>query len=152
MPLCPCTDNCKVSSLHETTKSSINCNQLLSSAESFAVQLNGGFGRAHHADASTEVRCQTVEHTPRPDLRCPEWSATQASFDTATLLLGPFPHGFSRANVHPRWILKSFKNGAQVVVVTHRCDDLATKKHVFWSFQFTAKSKCPIGHVFTRMY
>jgi hypothetical protein len=69
MLLCLCTDNCKVATLHETTKSSINCNQHISSTESFAVQLNKGFGRAHHADASTEVHCQTAEHTPRPEMR-----------------------------------------------------------------------------------
>ena len=96
------TERSKVETLQENEKSSFTWSEHLSSTESFAVQLNGGFGRAHHADASTEVHCQTVQHTPRPDLRCPEWSATHASFDTATLLLGPFPHGFSLANVHPR--------------------------------------------------
>jgi hypothetical protein len=100
MLLCPCTDNCKVATLHATTKSSINCNEHISSAERCMQKLIEGFGWAHHADASTEVHCQTVEHMTRSALRSPERSAKYASSDRATLLLQPFPNGFVRAKVH----------------------------------------------------
>ena len=54
-------------------------------------KLNEGFGRVHDAGAPKEAHYQTVEHTPRYAMRCPRWSAKNASSDTATLLLRPFP-------------------------------------------------------------
>jgi hypothetical protein len=99
MLLCPCTDNCKVATLHATTKSSLPCNEHLSSEKRCMQKLNEGFGRVHDAGASKEAHYQTVEHTPRYAMRCPRWSAKNASSDTATLLLRPFPHGFLHAQM-----------------------------------------------------
>jgi len=62
-------------------------------------KVNGGFGRAHHADASTEVYRQAVYHSPRYAMSCPEWSAKNASSDAATLILRAFPNGFLHAKV-----------------------------------------------------
>jgi hypothetical protein len=95
------TDNCKVATLHATTKSSINCNEHLSSAEHGITKLNGWFDQAPSQGASTAVLFQTVAHMPRCAMRCLKCSAKYASFDTATLLLGSFLHGFLCGNV--RW-------------------------------------------------
>jgi hypothetical protein len=94
------TVNCKVATLRATSKSLITCNEHLSSAEHCIEQLVGWFDQAQSRGASTAVYCQTVERTQRCAMRCPEWSAKHASFDPATLLLRPFPHGFLRAKVH----------------------------------------------------
>jgi hypothetical protein len=90
MMLCPCTDNCKVTTLHATTKSIITCNEHLSSVEHCMQIMNEGFGQAHHADASTSVHCQTVEHTAAMcECVCPKWSAKYAS---STLELSSCDH------------------------------------------------------------
>jgi hypothetical protein len=99
MLLCPCTYNSKVVTLYATTKSSINSNEHLSSVKHCMEKVNEGFGRAHHADASTDVHCQAVEHSPRYAMGCLQWSAGNASSDLAALLLRPFPNGFLRAKV-----------------------------------------------------
>jgi len=98
--LCPCTDNSKVATLYATTtKSSINSNEHLSSVKHCMEKVSEGFGQAHHADASTDVHCQAVEHSPRCAMGCLQWSAKNASSDLAALLLRPFPNGFLRAKV-----------------------------------------------------
>ena len=99
MLLCPCTYNSKVVTLYATTKSSINSNEHLSSVEHCMKKMIEVFGPAHHANASTEVQCETVEHTQRYAMRCPEWSSKNTSSDPATLLLRPFPNGFLHAVV-----------------------------------------------------
>jgi hypothetical protein len=106
--LCPCTDNCYVATLVATTKCSINCNEHLSSVEHCMKKMIEVFGPAHHANASTEVQCQTVEHTLRYAMRCPEWSSKNTSSDPATLLLRPFPNGFLRAVVRLQIGSKNF--------------------------------------------
>jgi hypothetical protein len=63
------------------------------------TKMNVGFGWAHHGDASTDVQCQTVEHTPRYAMRCPKWNAKNTRPDRATLLLRPFPNGLMGAKV-----------------------------------------------------
>jgi hypothetical protein len=133
------TVNCKVATLRATSNSLITCIEHLSSAEHCIEQLNGGFDQTPSRGASTKVQGQTVEHTPRCAMRCPEWSAKHASFDPATLLLRPFPHGFLHAKVRSQSFPKGSNKGALRVVVVQGCDDLATKKHVFWSLQFAAK-------------
>jgi len=69
MLLCPCSVNCYVATLVATTKCSINCNEHLSSVEHCIKKMIEVFGPAHHANASTKVQCQTVEHTLRYAMR-----------------------------------------------------------------------------------
>jgi hypothetical protein len=57
MLLCPCTDSSKVETLHAASKSRINCNEHLSSAEHCMKKLNGGFDQAHQGHALTAVLC-----------------------------------------------------------------------------------------------
>jgi hypothetical protein len=75
MLLCPCTDSGKVATLLATAKSSLPCNEHLSSVKHCMKRLVRDFGPAPRAGASTQAQCQTVEHAPRNAMRCPEYSA-----------------------------------------------------------------------------
>ena len=74
-------------------------------------------------------------------MRCPEWSAKHASFETAALLLGPVLHGFLCENMHPKCFSESFNNGALgtaelIVAMT------STRHNMLLMTYFTAESKC----------
>ena len=93
-------------------------------------KVNEGFGRAHHADASTDVHCQAVEHSPRYAMCCLQWSAKECklrprSSPPATISEWIFARKGAFA-----MMLKGLHGGALLVFAAQCCNEHRHKKLV----------------------